>query len=425
MKHLKYLLICLLLIAGNRLSAQIAFSPCTFEEALAKAKAEKKNLFIDFWASWCGPCKAMASKVFTHPEVGKYFNEHFINCQFDSEAAENKSLVERYKITSLPTMLFINSKGEVLKTLVGALAPANLLLEAQIVEGDELTFEKLYEKSKKEKKNAELQQKLLLRAPAFIQTQNGYNQEKWTVRIEVLFPEYLKTKKLENMINPADYTILSLYHPEIEKQDEIFDFMVKNYDRYCEAIDKEEVQNYLIGLYNNYILKLCNTGKADYKQALERIGGDLKAIYADMPFGDLSAVEAVTLLADSYAGLFRHNLPAFFENMDKYFAGAGKALGINDYTQPIEDLYAIYQGNLPDQARPLVIGWLNRALGMDMAPQLRTRLLMLLAENLQKTGDTAKAKQSLNQAFIVSAEIEEAALKTQLQAVIRENLENL
>ena len=111
--------------------------------------------------------------------------------------------------------------------------------------------------------------------------------------------------------------------------------------------------------------------------------------------------------------------------MDKYFAGADKALNINDYTQPIEDLYAIYQGNLPDQARPFVIRWLNRTLGMNMAPQLRTRLLMLLSENLQKTGDTTKAKQSLNQAFIVSAEIEEPALKVQLQNMIRESLENL
>ena len=77
------------------------------------------------------------------------------------------------------------------------------------------------------------------------------------MRIDALFPEYLKTKKLENMINPTDFTILSLYHPEMEKQDGIFDFVVKNYDRYGEAVDKETVQNYLIGLYNTYILRFA------------------------------------------------------------------------------------------------------------------------------------------------------------------------
>ena len=168
-----------------------------------------------------------------------------------------------------------------------------------------------------------------------------------------------------------------------------------------------------------------STGKTDYRQALGRIGGDLRAIYAGMPFGDLTAVEAVTLLADSYFNLFRHNLPLFFENMDKYFAGAGKALSINDYTQPIEDLYGIYQGNPPDNTRPMLIQWLDRALTFDMTAQLRARLLMLLAENQQKTGDSAKAKQSLNQAFIVCAGIPEEAVKVQLQNMIREKLNDL
>ena len=366
MKQLKLLFVGLLLVAANGLFAQITFTEGTFEEALAKAKAEKKNLFIDFYANWCGPCKVMAAQVFTIPPVGDYFNEHFINCKLDCDAAANKEVVKRYKVESLPTLMFLDSKGEVLRTLVGAVTPDVLMLEAQIATGEELPFEKLYEKSRKEKKNTELQQKLLIRAPHFIGTQNGYNQEKWKVRIDALFPEYLKTKKLENMINPTDFTILSLYHPEMEKQDGIFDFVVKNYDRYGEAVDKETVQNYLIGLYNTYILRLCSTGKTDYRQALGRIGGDLRAIYAGMPFGDLTAVEAVTLLADSYFNLFRHNLPLFFENMDKYFAGAGKALSINDYTQPIEDLYGIYQGNPPDNTRPMLIQWLDRALTFDM-----------------------------------------------------------
>ena len=69
--------------------------------------------------------------------------------------------------------MFLDSKGEVLRTLVGAVTPDVLMLEAQIATGEELPFEKLYEKSRKEKKNTELQQKLLIRAPHFIGTRTG------------------------------------------------------------------------------------------------------------------------------------------------------------------------------------------------------------------------------------------------------------
>ena len=98
----------------------------------------------------------------------------------------------------------MNVKGEVLRTVLGAKAPAALVREAMMVTGDMLTFEKLYEKSKKEKKNTDLQQELLFRAPEFIATQTGYNRDKWMVRIEAIFPEYVKNKKLENMITAED-----------------------------------------------------------------------------------------------------------------------------------------------------------------------------------------------------------------------------
>ena len=76
-------------------------------------------------------------------------------------------------------MLFLNVKGEVLQSINGTKEPAAFVHEAKVVMGEALSFEKLYEKVKKEKKNLDLRQELLLQAPAFIGTQEGYNREKW------------------------------------------------------------------------------------------------------------------------------------------------------------------------------------------------------------------------------------------------------
>lgn len=425
MRSIKYVLAFLLMGIFGNLSAQITFFQGTFEEALQKAKVEKKDVFVDFYTEWCGPCKVMSQKVFTDPEVGDYFNKHFVSYKLNAEAPGQAEVAKKYGVEAFPTMIFMNVKGEVLRTVLGAKAPAALVREAMMVTGDMLTFEKLYEKSKKEKKNTDLQQELLFRAPEFIATQTGYNRDKWMIRIEAIFPEYVKNKKLENMITAEDLYIISMYHNEIKDNDEIFDFLVKNYQKFGEIVGKEKIQDFILGLYNNYIISFCKNGKQDYKKYLDRVKGDLQPIYNEISFGSLSAFEAISLLSDGYYSLFRKDINTFFEKMNQYFSGAENALTVNDYTQPIEDLYTVYRGNLPEGASEKVIVWLDKALQCEMAAQLRTRLLYMLGDCFYATGNLEKAKQSLNQAFVVSSGIEDVELMKQLQNMIQEKLREL
>ena len=197
MKKVFYLLVFLVGTLGN-LSAQMVLFEGTFEEAEEKAKEEKKDLFVDFYADWCGPCKAMASEVFTRPEVGEYFNAHFICLQVNVEAKENANLAKTYRVIALPTMVFIRS-GKELRRIEGVKAPEAFIKEAKIALGEELSFDQLYDKFKKDKKNFELQQQLLLDAPVFMSSLQGYDREKWASRIESLFPDYLKNKKLSSV----------------------------------------------------------------------------------------------------------------------------------------------------------------------------------------------------------------------------------
>jgi thiol-disulfide isomerase/thioredoxin len=85
----------------------------TLAEALAKAKREGKYVFMDCYTTWCGPCAYMANTVFPRPEVGDYFNEHFINVKYDMEEGEGIEIAKKYNVYAFPMFILLNPDGSV------------------------------------------------------------------------------------------------------------------------------------------------------------------------------------------------------------------------------------------------------------------------------------------------------------------------
>lgn len=405
--------------------AQIQFVESDLDKAMAQAKAENKLLFVDFYATWCGPCKRMAQDVFTLPEVGEYFNKHFISCKLDAEKEVDKSVLKKYDVTGFPCMVFMNAEGKSLRKVLGMVAPGILLSEARVVTGDELPFEKQYSLYQKDKKKTELAAELLLKARYFLSGCSDYDREKWGIRIEALFNDYVKNKGLKNMVNAEDFFLITQYHPVLEKNDPVFSFVVDHYDDFLKVADHDLVSSYIIGLNNSKIIRLCKAGNLDYKKELMHLDGKLKGVYADVKFGNVSVKEAVGYLADATYCLYRNNEKGFFENQDRYFAALGDSLTVTDYTQPLLDLYTVYQGNLSENARHKVIEWCGKALEKQMEPEMRTRLLVIMGECYRGIGENAKAKQALNQAFLTCGQITNAGIQAQMQATIQQELEGL
>lgn len=108
-----------LFIGAFAFAQGIKFEDTNFASVLAKAKKENKLVFIDAYASWCGPCKLMVKNIFPLQSVGDYYNSHFINAKIDMEKGEGISLAKKYNVKAFPTYLFINGDGEEVHRTLG------------------------------------------------------------------------------------------------------------------------------------------------------------------------------------------------------------------------------------------------------------------------------------------------------------------
>ena len=118
------------LIAQFCANAQgIQWQTGSFESILNKAKAQKKLIYVDIYTTWCSPCKQMDAEVFTNANVGKIFNDNFINYKIDGEKGEGKDLVDYFELESYPTSMFIDGDWNVIQKLEG-FRPVERLLES-------------------------------------------------------------------------------------------------------------------------------------------------------------------------------------------------------------------------------------------------------------------------------------------------------
>ncbi len=113
--------------SGNNPETGIDFHQGTWQQALEQAKKENKLVFLDLYATWCGPCKVLKSKTFPDAEVGQFFNTNFINYTMDAEKGPGAELAGKYNITGYPTLLFIDGNGNLVAKTMGYHTPEQLI----------------------------------------------------------------------------------------------------------------------------------------------------------------------------------------------------------------------------------------------------------------------------------------------------------
>lgn len=424
-----FMMLCFTLFMGWSIAANgqgIQFFKGTFDEALAKAKQEKKLVFVDFYAVWCGPCKQMVEKVFVDEEVGKFMNDKFVCMQIDVEKAGwQKETAERYNVTVLPTLVFFNSNATVVSRLAGAREKVDFLNGAKVACGEQLSFTKLYDRAKSKKDLADMQL-VLKQAPEEVGGMQGIEAQKWIVRIDKLYGEYVKAKMGPDFINKEDLKIVQTFNKTNVKDDAVMEFIAKNLETYMNRLG--EAPGILMVEYNNAVIEqLAKAGKDEYKKWLERINGDLEAAYAIMPTGSLTPYEKFKYYYDGmYLLSYKKDVASYVELMNKYLAALGDQVGANDYGEIAQNMYVMSKGKLNNEQLGQVKDWLVKAMQYEGTGVIdRINFVTMLGDTYKALKQYDEAKEAYNQGYMEALQIENKMQAAQLQMIMKRKLEAL
>ena len=109
----------------------LKFDESDYQTVLNRSKVEQKRIFIMLYANWCPHCNKMKREVFSDPSVMELLNKNYICTWQDVEKSEGIMLKTKFKTTSLPSFLFLDSNETILYSLQGEYSLNNFISEIQ------------------------------------------------------------------------------------------------------------------------------------------------------------------------------------------------------------------------------------------------------------------------------------------------------
>jgi thioredoxin-related protein len=400
MKQMKCLLIISILMVASMTQANaqadttvglVFRDGMTWQQVIEAASRENKYIFVDCYASWCGPCKLMDKEVYPSGSVGQFMNDRFISIklQMDSTTHDMNSVQtwystahdfqEQFSIHAYPSFLFFSTDGALVHKDVGAKDAVGFLRIAQTA----LEPQKQYYTLLRQYNQGNLPDSLL---SILATAARSLGQDSLFMMIAKVYMHHLADSSLTHMAwRKENVNVLQTYSNIINPTDDIFRMYYRDREKINEIMQEPGYADGLINdvIYVDKIKPLINTATDRHGEPQwQKIERDIKRNYTKK-YADYNIL---TGRVKYYEASHQWNKYA------TYFVKRYTFLRVDDTANVHVSPYALNNGaynifkySVKKPELREALSWINRAIEM-VSPKTDANFLDTKANLLYKLG---------------------------------------